>query len=118
MPFGTWLFTLLRGRLVGTDEDGNRYYRERRTPAGRRQRRWVIYNGEVEATRVPPRWHAWLHHLTDIRPGDEDVPRRDWQKPHRPNPTGTADAYRPAGHELAGGHRARATGDYEPWRPS
>ena len=34
-----------KGELVGTDEGGNRYYRMR---GG--DRRWVIYNGPVEAS--------------------------------------------------------------------
>ena len=32
--------------------------------------------------------------------------------------TGTDLAYRPPGHTLMGGHRAKATGDYEPWTPA
>ena len=40
-----------------------------------------------------------------------------WQKPHLPNATGTAASYRPPGHDYEGGHRARATGDYEAWTP-
>jgi NADH:ubiquinone oxidoreductase subunit len=43
---------------------------------------------------------------------------RPWQKPHRPNATGTAEAYRPAGHDFSGGRRPAATGDYEPWKPA
>ena len=31
--------------------------------------------------------------------------------------TGTPYAYHPPGSILRGGHRARATGDYEPWTP-
>ena len=118
MTWGTRLFTLLHGELIGTDSVGNRYYRERRRRSGRRERRWVIYNGEVEASRVPPEWHGWLHHRTDEVPPPEGLPRRPWQKDHVPNLTGTAAAYRPPGHVLKGGARSRATGDYEPWRPS
>jgi NADH:ubiquinone oxidoreductase subunit len=40
-----------------------------------------------------------------------------WEKPHMPNLTGTPRAYRPPGSVLRGGHRASATGDYEPWQP-
>jgi NADH:ubiquinone oxidoreductase subunit len=116
MTLGTRLFTMWRGEHVGDDDAGNRYYRDKKRRAGRRERRWVVYVGEVEASRVPPEWHAWLHHTTD------DVPdgraKRAWQKEHRANATGTADAHRPPGHVLAGGERAPATGDYEPWRPS
>ncbi len=52
MTIGTRLFTLWKGKLVGNDDAGNRYYRERNPSKGRRGRRWVIYNGEVEAPRV------------------------------------------------------------------
>ncbi len=112
---GTWLFTWLRGRKVGQDRFGNTYYEERNARPGMRKRRWVIYAGEVEATKVPPEWHAWLHHTTEA-PLPE-VKLYPWQQEHVPNMTGTPQAYRPPGHELAGGRRPRATGDYEAWTP-
>ena len=118
MTLGTRLFTWFRGERVGTDGTGNVYYRDRRQQAGRRQRRWVIYRGEAEASRVPPEWHGWLHHTSDTVPPEGGGPRREWQKEHLANRTGTADAYRPDGHVLKGGRRDAATGDYEPWRPS
>jgi NADH:ubiquinone oxidoreductase subunit len=111
------LFTWRRGELVGTDSFGNRYYRDRKRVEGRRERRWVIYNGEPEASKVPPEWHGWLHHTmkAPLQPGD--VYHKPWQKEHRANRTGSLDAYRPPGHALEGGRRSRATGDYEPWTP-
>ena len=117
MNIGTWLFTLMKGAAVGTDSFGNRYYQERKARRGLRRRRWVIYKGSVEASRVPPEWHAWLHYNLAEPPLDPRPPR-PWQKPHIPNLTGTPQAYRPPGHDYEGGQRARATGDYEPWRPS
>jgi len=117
-PFGTTLFTMWKGRLVGTDGEGNRYYEERGRPRRRRARRWVVYRGDAEASRVPPDWHAWLHYTVDDPPNEEAQTQRPWQKPHLPNLTATAAAYRPPGHEYEGGKRAAATGDYEPWRPS
>ncbi|KAF0221484.1 MAG: hypothetical protein FD176_3193 [Rhodospirillaceae bacterium] len=113
--FGTLLFTWLKGKLVGTDTAGNRYYIERGKPAGRRPRRWVIYNGVTEASAVPAEWHAWLHHTVDAPLTDSA--RREWQKPHQLNTTGTRDAYLPPGHDLRGGQRERAAGDYEAWQP-
>lgn len=118
MTIGTRLFTLFRGAGVGEDSDGNRYYREKRHPASRRERRWVVYRGAAEASRVPPVWHSWLHHTSDTVPTEDTRPKRSWQKDHVPNLTGTAEAYRPPGHVLKGGSRAPATGDYEPWEPS
>lgn len=124
MTLGTLIYTWLKGELVGTDQFGNRYYREKRgrrlQPGGgreSRERRWVIYNGEAEASRVPPLWHGWLHHTIDEVPTDAARKRYPWQKEHVPNMTGTAQAYHPRGSLLRGGHRARATGDYEPWKP-
>lgn len=110
------------GKYVGRDGAGNRYYRGRLARAAqstiRKERRWVMYKGAPEATKVPPEWHGWLHYQTDVVP-DETAPgyRRPWQKPHRPNLTGTNQAYRPPGHVLSGGRRAPATGDYEAWTP-
>jgi NADH:ubiquinone oxidoreductase subunit len=78
----------------------------------------VLYKGEAEASKVPPEWHAWLHHIVKEPPPPGGVPRRAWQKEHIPNLTGTSGAYRPPGHDYKGGHRARATGDYEPWVPN
>ena len=54
MTLGTWLFTKLRGESVGADDQGNRYYQDKRATPGRRRKRWVIYQGEPEASRVPP----------------------------------------------------------------
>lgn len=119
MTIGTRIYTWLRGELVGTDRFGNRYYRLR-GPSRRagRQRRWVLYKGEAEASRVPPEWHAWLHHTTDAPLSETAAAQRPWRKEHVPNLTGTKAAYRPRGHVLRGGRRPKATGDYEPWRPS
>ncbi|MGP1396971.1 MAG: NADH:ubiquinone oxidoreductase subunit NDUFA12 [Inquilinaceae bacterium] len=112
------VLTSLRGKQIGKDEIGNRYFVDPRSGDGRGQRRWVMYaKGESEASRVPPEWHGWLHHQTDLVPG-EGTARRPWQKDHVPNMTGTLAAYRPPGHTLKGGTRAKATGDYEPWTPS
>lgn len=117
MTLGTRLLTWLWGEFVGEDADGNRYYRDRKHPRGRRERRWVVYAAEPEASNVPPEWHGWLHHANAEPPQGGGPAKRPWQKEHRPNRTGTPDAYRPPGHVLRGGRRQPATGDYEPWRP-
>jgi NADH:ubiquinone oxidoreductase subunit len=118
MSIGTRVHTWLFGEYVGADQFGNRYYRDKRTKGQKRERRWVLYNGEVEASRVPPEWHGWLHRTVADPPKPEAQQPRPWQKPHQPNLTGTGQAYRPPGHTLKGGQRAKGTGDYEPWIPS
>jgi NADH:ubiquinone oxidoreductase subunit len=121
---GTRIFTWRHGVEVGRDLGGNIYYRQSRPArSSARERRWVIYAGEPEASLIPPQWHAWLHHQQYATPSQlappvaENVHRHSWQKSHQPNLTGTAAAYRPPGHILQGGVRAKATGDYEAWRP-
>ena len=118
--FGTQFWTWLYGEKVGDDEFGNRYYRTRGgkiDPVLLFERRWVIYKGYAEASMVPPSWHGWLHHTVDTPPTLESYQPRPWQKPHRPNLTGTPAALRPSGSTLAQNRRPRATGDYRPWNP-
>ena len=120
MTLGIRLLTWFRGAYVGEDEYGNRYYREKnRTHAKNngRERRWVLYHGDAEGSKVTPVWHIWLHHTTDQVPNASTLARKPWQKPHQANGTGTASAYRPSGSLLTRGHRAPATGDYERWTP-
>ena len=106
------------GRHIGTDHLGNKYYQGERRKGYSKRRRWVNYVGRPEASNVPPEWHGWLHYQTDDVPeSDGQSYRRKWQKPHKPNMTGTNQAYRPPGHILSGGKRDKATGDYEPWTP-
>ena len=115
---GTWWMTWSRGRLVGKDAAGNCYYEERAPRRGAKRRRWVIYNGLVEASRVPSEWHAWLHHMVDTPPSEAPPARKAWEKDHQPNLTGTSGAYRPPGSLGAEAERPKATGDYEPWDPN
>jgi NADH:ubiquinone oxidoreductase subunit len=109
---GTWLTTWFSGQLVGKDEFGNRYYQ---TKDGKR--RWVIYAGTVEASRVPPDWHGWLHFTFDHPPTVEPFKPKPWELPHLPNLSGTGAEYRPDGSLWEDAKRPKATGDYEAWRP-
>ena len=107
---GTWLHTRRHGQLVGEDAQGNRFYQSRDGA-----RRWVIYNGESEASRVSPDWHGWLHHTWDTSPADGPLPHKSWEKPHQANLTGTPLAYAPAGSIRRA--RPEPRRDYEPWQP-
>jgi NADH:ubiquinone oxidoreductase subunit len=112
------LYTAFRGRLVGIDASGNRYYVQSKGvgPLGV-PRRWVIYKNLAEASLVPPEWHGWLHYMVDTPPTEEAYTPWPWEKKHRMNMTGMPGAYRPPGSILATGRRPAATGDYESWRP-
>lgn len=108
--YGTQLFTARHGVKVGEDAGGNVYYRNRDD-----SRRWVIYNGEVEGSRVSPEWHGWLHCTWDQPPTERPLPRKPWEKPHVPNLTGTAAAWVPPGSIRRPDPAPRA--DYEAWTP-
>jgi hypothetical protein len=72
---GTRIFTWRKGEKVGTDEFGNTYYRTRggaKDPALGHERRWVIYKGEADASKIPPGWYGWMHHRFDTTPVQED----------------------------------------------
>lgn len=106
----TLLYTRRKGTKVGEDEFGNTYY-----SANDGKKRWVIFNGEVEASRISANWHGWLHHTFDEVPSDKPLVHKDWEKPHLPNLTGTAEAYAPAGSLRRPDPVGRQ--DYEAWSP-
>ncbi len=110
---GTALFTRRHGAKVGTDSLGNIYYRSKKG-----DRRWVIYNGSNDASRIPPDWYAWIHRMIDRPPDEALPPPPKFLKDPNPNMTGTAKAYRPSGALEMGGQRAAASGDYEAWTPN
>ncbi|WP_371060009.1 NADH:ubiquinone oxidoreductase subunit NDUFA12 [Rhodosalinus sp. 5P4] len=107
---GTQFFTWRHGERVGEDTQGNVFYRNRDD-----SRRWVVFNGEAEASRVDPDWHGWLHRTWDEPPTDRPLPHKPWEKPHQENLTGTPLAYAPRGsiRRVAPDEQR----DYEPWTP-
>ncbi len=69
-------------KKIGSDSYGNAYYAD-----VKKFKRWVIYKGKPEGSKVPPEWHLWLHHavaIPSVAPSKEA-----WQKTHQPNLTGT-----------------------------
>ncbi len=107
----TRLFTRRQGVKMGEDDQGNVYYR-----TANDSKRWVIFNGEVEASRIGPEWHGWLHNTFDDVPSQKPLARKDWEKPHQDNLTGTAMAYAPAGSIRSNAAPADRR-DYEAWSP-
>lgn len=106
----TQFYTWRKGTKVGEDADGNVFYESKDG-----KKRWVIYNGEAEASRVSPEWHGWLHHTWTEPPTKDPVARKDWEQPHQENLTGTMGAYSPAGSLRQPDPKPRA--DYESWQP-
>jgi NADH:ubiquinone oxidoreductase subunit len=106
----TQLYTWRKGVKVGEDEQGNIFYQTRDGV-----RRWVIFNGDMEASRVSPDWHGWLHHTFAEPPSKVPFAHKSWEIPHQENLTGTAQAYAPAGSIRRAKPADRS--DYEAWQP-
>ena len=86
--FGTFLKTLFFGIFVGKDELGNKYYKNKKN------KRWVIYSADIEATKITSSWFMWIHHTIDKIPKNNES-KYLWQKDHLENKTGTKDSYKP-----------------------
>ena len=86
---GTRIHTIFFGKLVGKDSFGNKYYESK---SGKR---WVIYNGEVEASNIPDQWYSWIHFINNRIENFSNVKKYKWQKDHLPNQTGTSKSYHP-----------------------
>tara|TARA_E500000178_G_scaffold131623_1_gene131571 strand:- start:2540 stop:2911 length:372 start_codon:yes stop_codon:yes gene_type:complete len=86
--FGTFLKTLFFGKFVGRDEFGNKYY------SSKNNERWVIYSGNIEATKITSDWFLWMHHTIDKIPINNEK-KYLWQKKHKENQTGSKDSYKP-----------------------
>ena len=88
--FGTFIYTLLTGQFIGSDQFGNKYY------SNSKGKRWVIYKKEVESSKVPPEWYSWIHFLTEKKPSNNEK-KYSWQKDYEENLTGTNRAHKPEG---------------------
>ena len=104
---GTFLYTIFFGKLVGKDEFGNKYYQSTK------DKRWVIYNGEINASKITSDWFSWIHHTTNIIPTKKKVENYSWQKPHKDNKTGSIESYRP--NKIT--KKGKDFKKYEVWKP-
>lgn len=109
------IFISFTAKLMGKDEFGNKYYESylRKDYLGRKAR-YVMYNGIVESSKVPPMWHSWLHHLSNNLP-DKHAERYAseryfWEKAFVPNLSGTNLSYAPV--------RKLTSNDYKAWVPN
>ena len=102
--FGTRIKTLISGKLIGTDIYGNKYYENSKG------KRWVIYSGEIDASKIPVEWYSWIDFTANKIEKTHDLKKYDWQKPHQPNLTGTDSAYYPYKNKNVNVKK------YKPWK--
>ena len=106
-----------RSEFVGEDDYGNRYFEDRKVSIEGRKRRYVVYKGLAEPSKVPADWHGWLHHTFKSPPTVDPLTRQDWEIDHKPNMTGTLFADVPQGSLRDSGERSGNSADYEAWTP-
>ena len=104
---GTFLYTIFFGKLVGKDDSGNKYYQNN---SGKR---WVIYKGEINASKITSEWYSWMHNISKESPLEKKTTKYSWQKPHIENKTGTKEAYKP--NTISKNNKDFKK--YEPWNP-
>ena len=86
---GTRIETIFFGKLAGKDSFGNKYYKNKKG------KRWVIYKGEIDASKISNEWYSWMHYTKNKIENLHDLKKYEWQKPHQPNQTGTDNSYHP-----------------------
>ena len=92
---GTRINILFFGKFVGKDNFGNKYYKTKKG------KRFIIYNGEVDASKIPNEWYSWMHFTPNKIENNHELDKFEWQKSHKPNTTGSNDAYSPKGNTKA-----------------
>lgn len=92
-------------KKVGDDEFGNQYFENKEG------KRFVVYNGYPEPSKVPFEWHGWLHYTSKDIP--INVNKFSWQKIHLPNLSGTKNAYSPNKTSTS-----KTSSEYEAWKPN
>jgi len=105
---GTFIYTIFFGKFVGKDESGNKYYENRH-----KEKRWVIYKGEINASKITSDWYSWIHHINEKNPLEKKIDKFAWQKPHEENRTGTSKAYKP--NKIS--KKNKNFKKYEIWKP-
>ena len=91
---GTILYSLLNGKKIGQDNQGNKFFVHKKN----NEKRWVLYKKQIDPTNLEVKWQIWL---TETDKNNEVIinnPNFKWQKNKKANPTGTIDSYHPGSH--------------------
>jgi len=100
------IFIKFSSQKIGIDEFGNEYFQNKLG------KRFVIYKGIAEPSKIPAEWHGWIHYSSDLAPVKISTHKFSWQKIHLPNLTGTKGAYSPMHSAVK-----KTSAEYEAWKP-
>ena len=88
---GTILYSLLNGKKIGEDEQGNKFFIHKKN----KKKRWVLYKKQIDPTSLEVKWQIWL---TETNTDEELIVNNTnfkWQKNKKANLTGTPTSYHP-----------------------
>ena len=88
---GTILYSLLSGKKVGEDNQGNKFYIHKKN----NKKRWVLYKKKIDPTNLEVKWQIWLTETDKDKEIIINKPSFKWQKSKKANLTGTIGSYHP-----------------------
>ena len=91
---GTIIYSLLNGKKIGQDQEGNKFYIHKKN----KKKRWVLYKKQVDPTSLEIKWQTWLTETSIYEETIINNTNFKWQKNKKANLTGTPDSYHPADH--------------------
>ena len=106
---GTRIWSYLNGYKIGEDKFGNTYMKNKND-----SKRWVLYQGDVDSSKVPPEWNGWLRYTSNEIPNLHK--KYSWEKEHVKNQTGTANSYYPSASILKNSNNKKRS-EYDQWSP-
>ncbi len=88
-----YIYIVLFGKKIANDKFGNKYYMVFIDMLFIKiEKRYVLYNGIKDSSKIPPEYNNWLMgNVDDI----STLQTRAWVKSHLPNLSGTKLAYYP-----------------------
>ena len=88
------------GNKVGEDEYGNQFFELNRKDYLGRKKRYCLYKGIPEASKISPEWHPFMHYQIDAKNVRTTFKQYKWQKPYVPDTTLSKNKYLPKDHPL------------------
>ncbi len=100
MKFLVRIYLNFFGKKVGEDAYGNQYFETNRKDSFGRKKRFCLYNGKPEASKISPEWFPFMHYQIEAKDVLKNPKQYKWQKPALPNLTLSDVKYLPKNHPL------------------
>jgi NADH:ubiquinone oxidoreductase subunit len=120
----TLLYLSIFGQLVGEDNYGNKYFELKKKDSFGRKKRVCLFRGRVEASKISPEWHLFMHYQKDSKEIPVNIKQYKWQRSYLPDLTLTSVKYLPKNHPSYSGktnlYNAKGAGNpfkFQPWKP-